>query len=343
MSAELVTMSAENKTADPRPRVSLGIRPRSLEELMQFAEAIAGSELMPKDYRNKPANVVVAIQMGSELGLAPLQALQNIAVINGRPSVWGDALLALVQSQPDCLDVIEVVEDGVATCTVHRRGRAATVRQFSVDDAKRAGLWGKAGPWVTYPERMLQMRARGFACRDAFADALRGLQSAEESADLPPEAVYVPQPVAPAKRAALPATRQAVPDDESWRDAEPVAAKPAARMQAAKRDGERSDAPAVLVPFGRNKGKAISDASVEDRDLEYLATAAERTLNDDSKSRFHDAERSRLAAYRAELRRREAGHDDEHAQETENADSEHGRALDEEILIVLLVLNIVLL
>ena len=79
-------------------------------------------------------------------------------------------------------------EDMVAICETKRHGwPSPVVGKFSVADAKLAGRWGKAGPWKQYPRRMLQMRARGFALRDAFADALKGIQSAEEVQDIPTE------------------------------------------------------------------------------------------------------------------------------------------------------------
>ena len=74
----------------------------------------------------------------------------------------------------------------VATCTAKRRGyEKPTVVRFSVADAKKAGLWGKSGPWSQYSKRMLQLRARGFALRDAFPDVLKGLVTAEEAQDYP--------------------------------------------------------------------------------------------------------------------------------------------------------------
>jgi hypothetical protein len=120
--------------------------------------------------------------------------LQNISVINGKPSVYGDAAMALVQASPVCEDVQESIEgDGtsnpVAICRVKRRGRSEVVSKYSVEDAKRAGLWGKQGPWSQYPKRMLQMRARGFALRDAFPDVLKGLITAEEAQDMPVDEV----------------------------------------------------------------------------------------------------------------------------------------------------------
>jgi hypothetical protein len=81
-----------------------------------------------------------------------------------------------------------------AVCEAKRQGYPApTTVRFSVADAKKAGLWGKSGPWTQYPSRMLQLRARGFALRNAFADALRGLVTAEEAQDYPtqPEPVVV--------------------------------------------------------------------------------------------------------------------------------------------------------
>jgi len=163
------------------------LRPQSFGELAQFAQMAAKSALVPRDYQNKPENIMLAVQMGSEVGLAPMQALQNISVINGRPAVWGDAMLGLCKASTVCEDVIESIEgEGLAmtaTCIAKRTGSEPVVATFSMSDAKQAGLMGKQGPWTQYPKRMLQMRARGFALRDAFPDVLRGLVSAEEAQD----------------------------------------------------------------------------------------------------------------------------------------------------------------
>ena len=170
-----------------------GFAPATLTEAVQFSEMLAGSSMVPKAYQGKPQDVLVCVQWGYEMGLAPMQALQNIAVINGKPSVYGDAAMALVQASPVCEDVEEYFENEgttnpVAVCVAKRKGRKPVVAKFSVEDAKRAGLWGKGGPWQAYPKRMMQMRARGFALRDAFPDVLKGLITAEEAQDYPDEA-----------------------------------------------------------------------------------------------------------------------------------------------------------
>jgi hypothetical protein len=171
-------------------RAATGLALQSFDDAFRFAKMVAASEFSPKDFKGKPESCMLAIQHGSEVGLSPMQSLQSIAVINGRPTIWGDAALALVQASPVCEYVREYTEgDGdnlVAVCEAKRRGYPApTISRFSVADAKKAGLWGKAGPWQQYPGRMMALRARGFALRNAFADALRGLITAEEAQDYP--------------------------------------------------------------------------------------------------------------------------------------------------------------
>lgn len=169
-----------------------GFAPATITEAMEFSKMLADSSMVPRAYQGKPQDIMVCVQWGYEIGLQPMQALQNIAVINGKPSVYGDAAMALVQASPVCIDVEEFFEgegtpNPVAVCIAHRKDRKPVTARFSVEDAKRAGLWGKQGPWQAYPKRMLAMRARGFALRDAFPDVLKGLITAEEAQDYPEE------------------------------------------------------------------------------------------------------------------------------------------------------------
>lgn len=164
-------------------QASFSLEPRNLAEAMEYAKIIASSDMVPKDYINKPGNVLVAVQTGAELGLKPMQSLQGIAVINGRPAIWGDAMWALVTSHPEFESFTDDNTDTKSTIILKRRGQPAITRSFSMDDAKKAGLSGKQGPWSTNPKRMMQMRARAFAARDLFADALKGIKSIEEVRD----------------------------------------------------------------------------------------------------------------------------------------------------------------
>lgn len=189
---------------------NMGLAPTDLESAWRLAKVFAASELVPKNFRGRPEDVLVAIELGLEVGLAPMQALQSIAVINGRPTLWGDGFLALLLASPQYRNHDEYYEvtdtktgavarrDGVtaedlthpttcAVCTFWRRDKPEpTTRRFSVAQATTAGLIGKngkPGPWVSYPDRMLLMRARSWAGRDTFPDVLRGIRATEEAQD----------------------------------------------------------------------------------------------------------------------------------------------------------------
>lgn len=158
----------------------VGLVPQTLDDAYRLASAVAKSGLAPKDLRT-PEAILVAILTGLEIGLKPMFALNKIAVINGRPTLWGDALPGILWSRG--FKLREWVDGDVAHCEVTRPSGDTIERTFSIEDAKAAGLWGKAGPWKQYPTRMLAMRARAFAARDGAADALGGLYVTEEIVD----------------------------------------------------------------------------------------------------------------------------------------------------------------
>lgn len=177
----------EHRTELAIQQPAFDLSPRTFEQALTFAGYLADSDMVPKDFKGRPGNCLIAIQWGAELGLKPMQAMQNLAVINGRPSLWGDAVIALVRASPLCEFVIETDDATSSTCRVKRRGEPEQSRTFTDEDAKAAGLLGKSGPWTQYKKRMRQMRARAFALRDVFPDVLRGLPIAEELMDMPHE------------------------------------------------------------------------------------------------------------------------------------------------------------
>lgn len=158
------------------------LTPQSLQDAIQIADILAKSDFVPKDFQNKSGNILVALQWGAEIGLQPLQALQNIAIINGRPAIWGDAMLALVRQSGLLVAIKEEQTDKMATCTVQRKGEEPYTTTFTMEDAKRAGLANR-NTWSAYPKRMMQMRARAYALRDVFPDVLKGMAIAEEEKD----------------------------------------------------------------------------------------------------------------------------------------------------------------
>lgn len=163
---------------------SRGLVLRNLDDMQRWAEGVQKSGLSPKTL-NTTSQIIVATQYGMELGLTPMAALNSIAVIGGKPSLYGDAALALVYKSGLCEYVEESVEGSgeemTAVCRAKRKDqKKEIVRTFDVADAKQAKLWGKSGTWSTHPNRMLKYKARGFCLRDLFPDILMGMHLFEE-------------------------------------------------------------------------------------------------------------------------------------------------------------------
>ena len=190
-----MTEETKKQEKKPLPAITAGgavkpIVPQDFEGAWRIASAVCKAGMAPRGLES-PEKAMVSILHGLEVGFTPMAAMQSIAVVNGRASIWGDGALALVQASGKLEFHKEWLEgEGdkrKAFCHVKRRDDPEIKKgEFSVADAKRAGLWGKTGPWTQYPDRMLKMRARGFALRDGFSDVLRGLGIAEEVQDIPP-------------------------------------------------------------------------------------------------------------------------------------------------------------
>lgn len=176
------------------------IAPTSIEEAVRLANAVVVGRLAPNSYNNDPGMITLGIMSALEAGLPPLYGLRQIAIIQGRPVIWGDAAMALVQSKnlideyheeeigakPETSDLNKWPDDYGYRVRIKRRGQKGEyVGEFTVGHAKRAKLWmnAKKTPWMEHPQRMLKIRARAFPLRDGFADGLAGLAIREEVED----------------------------------------------------------------------------------------------------------------------------------------------------------------
>jgi len=184
------------------------IVPKGFEESERLAKYLHKSQWCPrtKDGPWSEADIFAAIQAGLELGISPMQALSGTAVINGKPGIYGDLALAVVLRSGMVEDwyerpIKEALEKGEGYFKIKRKGRPTpTEVYFTISDAKTANLWGKQGPWTQYPGRMLQMRARAFALRDCFPDALKGMSIIEEVRDYPLTQEVIRETMAEPKR-----------------------------------------------------------------------------------------------------------------------------------------------
>ena len=228
--------------------------PQTLDEVWRFSEIVSAGGFAPPGLRS-PQAVMVAIMHGAEVGLTPFAAIKNIAVINNRPTIWGDGCVGIVRASGLCEYIKETISgaenDWTATCAVKRKGEPEEVRTFSVADAKRAGVWGKSGPWTQYPKRMLGIRARSFALRDVFPDVLGGLVIREEVEDSTDMIDVTPPPAPPAEEeessAATAPAIQRKPRAARKASAAPPAAEPEGQQSDAADAAVASDAPPAPI------------------------------------------------------------------------------------------------
>lgn len=247
---------------------AMALRPRTLDEAMKLAECMAKSDIIPNEYRNKPGNIVIAAMLGSELGLGVVQAMQGICVINGKPTVYGDLFMAIIQGSGLLEEFSETWDEATqtATCRGRRRGwKDEIVRTFSMADANRIEVWEKdrdgsskriklsqkRGPWTDgYARRMCQMRARGFFGRDGFSDALKGLALREEVEDYETVTSQADggEIQMPKRLSAAPAPEAPKPNGAAEKPATPVVPPPVAHA-------EPSSAPTAQYASQREIGR----------------------------------------------------------------------------------------
>ncbi len=232
------------------------IIPQDAEQAFRMAQGFYEAGMVPHTL-DSPQKVVTAIFAGLEIGLTPFQAVQSMAMINNRPSLWGDALPALVYGSGLVEDFDErfIGKDDslTAVCRVKRKGvDSECERRFGVEDAKRAGLLGKKGPWQQYPKRMLQIRARAWALRDTFPDVLRGIGVAEEQQDIAYEAEVISARDADTPRvtaAAMIQQAERAPLSDVEPEAEPAVDVPAAEPEIAEAITEAVKEAKASVPY----------------------------------------------------------------------------------------------
>jgi hypothetical protein len=186
--AQPPVLSVNNATIGKR-----GIEINNFGDLVQYCEAYFKSGMAPKGVPNAQA-LVVMVNTGLEIGLSLNQSIQGLYPINNKIGIYAETALGVIRANPQCEYIRSFVE-GVGdfmkgVCVSKRRGHNEERTEFSVADAKQAGLWNKRGkensvtPWVTYPKRMIVARAIGFHGKDFWSDVLKGIPIVEENMDI---------------------------------------------------------------------------------------------------------------------------------------------------------------
>lgn len=166
---------------------ALAIIPRTVTELMALAEILAKSDLLPKALRGKVPDVAMTIMAGQEMGFSPGQSLRNFHVIEGKPVLSADGMVALALGSglARYFQRIEDADDRVTYETLRVGSDKPRRCTWTKQMAKDAGLNTKDN-WRLYPRAMLAARAKSELARDVYPDVLAGCSAQEEVGDWNP-------------------------------------------------------------------------------------------------------------------------------------------------------------
>lgn len=160
------------------------LEPQSVNEAFFLAQKLVASGLLGKSIQ-KPESALAVILAGRELGLTAMQSLRSIHVIEGKPSLSSDLMVALVKRSPTCR-YFKLVESTakIATYETYREGEGITKLSFTLEQAQAAGVAGKDN-WRKYPDAMLRARCIAALARAVYPDLLAGVYETDEIAPAP--------------------------------------------------------------------------------------------------------------------------------------------------------------
>jgi hypothetical protein len=152
----------------------VAIRHSTVAEKIQYAKAMAESNLLPRHYQRQPANLLIALEYAEAFGIAPINAITSVFVVDGKPSASADLIAAMVRRAGHKLRVTGDDTHAVAEL-IRADDPDFTYRaEWNLDKAKQAGLIGK-GTWKAYPGALLRARAITEVARMGASDALFGV------------------------------------------------------------------------------------------------------------------------------------------------------------------------
>lgn len=222
-------------------------------QMQEMAKALAPATILPAVLKQSPANLVVIMMTGAELGMSPMQAVRSIHLIDGKPVLSADAIAAMCMRHRDVCEELTLVEstDTKATYRAKRAGASQPVTlSYTIEQAGKAGLAGR-GTWAKHPAAMLRARCIAAICRAVFPDLAAGLYDAD-SAELGD---------APTERDATPAKSETI-DTTATVAAAKEAVKAKRRMNVvdvpAPTPPKSEPTPAIVVGFGPHKLKAVT-------------------------------------------------------------------------------------
>ena len=192
MSDETAAIEQE-KSDDEDLTAKLSVPVEDIPITTQTLMMLSRTPAIPARYNGKVPDILAAVFVGGEIGIGPMEAINELYLVDGKVSMSGKLMSRLVHSHGHQLRL--TITPKATTVEAWRRDpyshelEKVGEFQFSDADAKRAGLDGKA-TYKNYPTMMRTWRAITFACRAAFADCLAGVGYIPEEINVESEVDY---------------------------------------------------------------------------------------------------------------------------------------------------------
>ncbi|MFT5871136.1 MAG: hypothetical protein ACI8WT_000034 [Clostridium sp.] len=172
------------------------------ELAQRMATALSKSTIVPQDYRNNISNTLIALDMSNRIGISPMMVMQNLYVINGRPSWSSQFIIALINNSKRFAESLKFKLEGKSdemSCYAYTKnysGEEILGPVISMKMAKEEGWLSKSSSkWKTMPEVMIRYRAASFFGRLYCSDLLMGIYSDEENGGTPKVKIDVTEKV----------------------------------------------------------------------------------------------------------------------------------------------------
>lgn len=172
------------------PQSSIFCERSSFEQALRVAQMLSKSDMIPTSYRGNVQNVMVALEISNRLRISPLMVMQNLYVIQGKPS-WSSSFIIGVMNTSKRFSPLEFEMRGegnsdaygcVARAVELSTGKELKSSKVTLGMAKSEGWYSKAGSkWKSMPDQILKYRAEAFFGRIHAPEILMGMHTAEET------------------------------------------------------------------------------------------------------------------------------------------------------------------
>jgi hypothetical protein len=187
-------MSTPNTPAlasTPTGTVSVFSSESSFDAAQRMAKALAASSMVPKEYQGNIANCIIALELSSRIGATAFAVMQNLHIIQGRPSFSASFVIATVNAcgrfTPLRFEEVGEGDSYGVRAVAHDKatGEVLIGDLVTWTMVKAEGWSSKSGSkWRTMPGQMFRYRAATFWARVFAPELMMGLGTSDESEDI---------------------------------------------------------------------------------------------------------------------------------------------------------------